>query len=124
MALGAATPDRAVIVRKTRTGARVDGQYIDAEAFGPVFRCRFRPETESESRDEAKIRKAKPATMTVLARDASGGPVGIRGDDQIEIRSSQWGTMRFEVRGAPRPIRKRRAIIGWSVELQRVNRDA
>ena len=119
MALGAATPDRARILRKKR-GERVEGRYLDEPQWTPAFRCRYRPERESESRDEGRVRRVKPAQLTALARHVDGTPVAIRADDEVEITQRDGTVTRMKVVGAPSPIRKRSSTIGWSARLQRV----
>jgi class 3 adenylate cyclase len=120
MALGASTPDRARIQRKVR-GARVEGRYTETAVWTDSFRCRYRPESETESRDDARVRRVKPAGLTALARTMNTGEaVTILASDVVEITKRDGEVLTFQVKGTPKPIRKRSRTIGWHADLEKV----
>lgn len=122
MALGAATPDRARLLRTSRSGARVAGRYVTAQAYSRPFRCRFTEQGESEGRSQSGVRRVKPAQLMVAKGALSSRGIAALGpSDRIEITpAGAAAPVLFEIQGAPRPIRKRRTVIGWIATLQKV----
>ena len=122
MALGAATPDRARLLVATRSTVRVAGRYPTTQAYSGPFRCRFTEAQESEGRSASGVRRTKPASLLVSKGAlASRGIAAIGPADRVEITpAGAAAPVLFEVQGAPKPIRKRRTVIGWTVNLQKI----
>lgn len=121
MALAAATPDKGRVQRKVR-GARVEGRYLETTTWGIPFRCRYRPQSQSESRDQGGVRRVRPAQLTILARDTTGAKVDVKASDRVEVTTKSGEVFLFEVMGAPDPIRKKSTVIGWTATLSKVDR--
>lgn len=125
MALRAALVDRARIVRRERTGPRVMGTTPLVPVTGSWFRVRLDlpmgPEDTSEQGIGGGRRKAIKRPQIMYDRiDEDGEPVELSFTDQLEIESPQLGTAVWRVTATPRPIRKKRSVLGWEVTLERV----
>lgn len=120
VSLGSVLVDRGRVVRRTATGQRVEGTVVRSDVSGEWFRCRLDLPGQQESRDDHRSRRASSPTLIAFRSDVTGQPVAITGDDRIEVVSRELGTLVLEVRGAPMPLRKRRRVIGWEVQVQEV----
>lgn len=125
MGLRSALVDRARIVRKQTTGPRVLGTTSVVPTHGSWFRCRLDlpmgPEDTTEPGLGAGRRSARKRPQVMFdVRDEDGGTVALSFSDQIEIDSPQLGLATWKVTATPRPIRKKRTVIGWEVTLERV----
>jgi hypothetical protein len=121
VAIGAATPDRARVQRRVRTGERVRGAFKTTDKWSEPFRCRYTPANESESRSQSGVRRAKPATLLVKALSLRSSGVGVlKASDRVEITQADGTRLLMEVQGEPDPIRKRRTVIGYTASLQKV----
>lgn len=114
--------DRATPITKSDTATRVNGQKIYESEEGTDFRCRLELPQQQESREAGRIRGVTVPTLYAPARDVEGGPVDIRGEQEIEVRSQELGTSVWMVDGDPAPLRKKRRVLGWQVTLRKVER--
>lgn len=124
MGIGAAMVDTAVVLRKVQTGT-VDGapRFAHEDVFGNVFRCRYTPGNESESRTESSITRRRPATLLIAKRDNKGLPVNIRATDRVRITSKRFGVIDAEIQGTPTKISKKTSYIAFTANLTKVIRN-
>lgn len=125
MGLRSALVDRARIVRKEASGPRVLGTTAVVPVGGSWFRCRLDIPMGAENTTEEGIgggrRSAtKRPTLMYDVRDEDGGTVELSFTDKVEIDSPQLGLATWRASATPRPIRKKRKVIGWEVSLERV----
>lgn len=119
--LGAALRDRGRVLPRTQDATvRVEGTILTTTGPpGPEFRCLYDPGNESETRDNARVRRVRPASLLTGTRATDGSVLDIKAHDRVEIVTRE-GALRFEVMGTPTPIKKRRTILGWTCRLQEV----
>jgi hypothetical protein len=122
MSLRAIMVDRARVVRREKSGAKVEG----SSAFGDVKSEWIRARLDVQSRDRTSSQAAggRPATesaqLILPMRDLAGGLVDVTADDRVEVKSRELGEHTFVVDGDPLPLRKRRTMIGYTLRLRRV----
>lgn len=122
MALGTALVDRAVIVRQVASTERVEGTTLLAPVRSEVFKCRLFVPLASEGPDESRgYRRAMSYPQMLFAKaDLRGDPVTLLFNDQVEITSKeQGGLTRWKVNGEPQPLRRKRSVLGFLVNLER-----
>lgn len=121
MALGSALVDKARVHRRAKTNAKLQGTkaLIDLPP-SEWFRCRLTIPKGSETHEEGRHKRSKTPELTVNKRDIKGKLVDIQAGDKLEIQSREFGNVSYEVAGDPEPIRKRRSIIGWMLNLSKV----
>lgn len=121
MALGSALKDRGRIVRKEADAKRVEGRTRFNPRALPWFRCRLTIEDARERSDDGGVMSVRRMpTLLVGARDTQRNLLAFQPDDEIEIESRELGNATFEVDGEPKPLRKKRRVIGWELRLARV----
>lgn len=122
MALGTALVDRARLISKQSTGRKVDGKTQAGDVTGPWFRARLElPEgQEGDSNVTGRRRTVVRPSLMCGARDSEGNTISFGSHDRLDVDSPQLGRATFEVAGEPKPMRKRRTVIGWEVTLARV----
>jgi hypothetical protein len=123
VAIGAALVDRARTVRREATGQRVEGTSLMAPVFGEWFRARlFLDMQQYAERDEQGERRKVVHTPQLMfgVRDVVGGAVAVLAEEEVEVDSPEFGRQVWRVTGDPQPIRKKRAVIGGLVTLERV----
>lgn len=117
MALGSALVDRARIWRRERTEQVVDGErQLTAKQKFPAtrwFRVRLEVTPTSERQEDG--RRAETRRHSILVGRKWGGQ--IRATDEIEVESAQLGSRTYQVTGQPEPLRRRRTVIGYVVQL-------
>jgi hypothetical protein len=123
MALTAALVDKARVINRRDAGRVVEGRRITVPEQGPWFRCRLRPAGSAEDTDDGRVAYRNRTTLLVGVRDSSGQKIEIRGSDQLEVDSKELGHARWQVTGDPKPIRKRRTILGWRVSVSKLEED-
>jgi hypothetical protein len=127
---------RALVDQARRVYAREDpgqpwreGQPPGEEAFGPWFKCRFRPSSRSEQAtperggysyvdETARLLIGKVSADGTPLLDLDDASAFLDADDMVEVQS-ELGTHRWFVNSAPSPLRRRRGIVGWTVQLRR-----
>ena len=125
MALRGALVDRGRIIRKEVVAvAKVDGRPVFAEPEPeevPLFRCRLDlPAAPQRPDDSGRRYTRRTPTLLVGVRDQAGNVLEFQQDDDIEVISPQLGTARWKVDGEPKPLRKKRRVIGWELSIGRV----
>lgn len=122
MGLTSALVDRARVVTNESTGRKVDGTTLMAETTGPWFRARLMFDTAPAKVDEQGERRKILASPSLMfgVKDEDGGVLDVTGDLQIEVASVELGTATWRTTGDPQPIRKKRRVIGGTINLQRV----
>lgn len=121
MALGGALVDRARIVRKA-PGVPVEGRQRFAPVYGAWFRCRFELRNQRKGREpQSNVpRVVKQPHLMYGLRDMEGQNVELLATDLLQVVSPELGQAFYELTGDPDPMRKRRRVLGWEVDLQRV----
>jgi len=61
-----------------------------------------------------------PSLLYTL-RDEAGGLISLSPNDRVEVESVQLGNNVWLVTGDPKPIRKKRSLLGFRAELKRVD---
>jgi len=131
MALRGALKDRARIVRKEADAKRVEGRTTYHPRVMPLFRCRLEIVDAPESEDRAGVMSTEqePSLMTDRI-DEDHNPLRFQPDDELEVESRDLGDSTekgwhlvavFQVNGEPKPIRKKRRVIGWELRLKKVS---
>lgn len=125
MGIRTAMVDRARIVRKELTGTRTMGTSPVVPTHGAWFKCRldvpFGDEDAAEQGIGAGRRSAmKRPTVMYDVQDENGDPVVLSFTDELEVESAQLGRAQWRVTTTPRPIRKKRTVIGYETRLARV----
>ena len=122
MPLGAALVDRARLVRQESTGAKVEGTTRYADHEGEWFKARLTiPASPEANVNPYRKRVTLHPSLLAKTKDLAGGKLEFRSSDRIEVESKQLGTALWEVGSDPQPLRKRRTLIGWELELRRVS---
>ena len=121
MAIGSAMPDKGRVISAEKTSTRINGAKIVVPSTSALFRCRLTLPTGEEAEEEGRKRKVRRPTLMLKATDTRGRRVVIRGKDKIEVVSREFGTDTWEIQGDPKPIRKRRSVIGWTATLAKVS---
>ena len=122
MALGSALVDRARLLRQEPTGVKVEGSTQFGTVAGAWFRCRLNVTGQPESPDPAGARRrveSRPSMLYAL-KDADGLPVGLTTESRVEVASRELGTAVWQPEGDPTPLRRRRSLVGYEVNLRRV----
>lgn len=115
--------DRARLVTNTSTGQKVEGTTLMTEGHGEWFKCRlFLDMQQYPERTEQGGRRKRVKTPQVMfgVKDLQGDPLDVRGDQQIEVESKEYGRAMWQITADPQPIRKKRRVIGGLVEVERV----
>jgi hypothetical protein len=116
-----AFPDRARVVRKVRTGGKVDGRPVMTEEFGTWFRCRLASEGGTERDSGGATQKVMRPLLYAAPRDTRFAPTRIDADDDIEVvRHGETRRDRYEVDGTPTPSRGRTRTYIIRVSLKAV----
>ena len=123
MGINVALVDRARIVSSEAIGKKVEGTVIFDEASGDWFKCRLTlaaaPETQPPSykgeTSASTHATARAAEIMYALRDSGGEAVVLTAADRLEVDSVALGRALYEVQGDPEPIRKKRALLGWTV---------
>lgn len=121
MGLNAALVDRARVVRNVSAGTRVEGRTPYTATPGQWFKVRLSLPSGSESQASAGRSTSQQAQVMTGRKDVSGAVLDVRASDQVEVVSAALGTYLFEVTGTPKPIRKKRRLLGWTVQLVEVD---
>lgn len=122
MGLGTALVDKARVRRNAVSGPRVEGTTQYAPTFSEWFRCRLMLDSGNESNAAADAhRTTRQAKLMYALRDVTGEPFEVRATDIIEVDSGELGEMTFEVTSLPKPIRKKRRVIGWTVPVAKAD---
>jgi hypothetical protein len=115
MGLTTALVDRARIVSAEKMAEKVDGSTKFADISDEWFRCRLIPAASPEVAVEGqeRTRVVTRARLLVGVRDLSGQPVRLDHTARVEVDSPDLGIKTYEIVEQPRPIRKRRRIMGY-----------
>lgn len=124
MGLTSVLLDRARLVRKAASATKVGGRttFVDTEP-GTWFAARLQmPSTQAEQQPADFVAKRIVPTPTLMYApdDDIGNPVEVRFSDMLEVESEDLGNALWQVTTEPEPYRKKRGIIGFEVQLRRV----
>jgi hypothetical protein len=124
MSLGSVLVDRANLIRSEPTEEVIEGSVVFTEgedAEGPEFRARLQI-SQSPERTKEGMTQADPRPMLLTERkDLEGNDLDFRTSDKIRVVSKELGTATWEVDGEPEPLRKKRTIIGWQLQIHKVD---
>jgi len=101
---------------------RVEGTTTFTPVAEQWFRCRLFLTDSPDVIDPQAGRfrnKSSPQVLAVL-RDFDGRTLHFHGDQRAEIRSRQFGKAVWRMAGEPQPLRRRRRVIGWLLNTERV----
>lgn len=125
MGLGVALVDRARIIVNQSSGVKVQGTTVFAPTPHAWFKARLTLAAASEGTDDASTRRTtRQATLMTGVRDESRETLVLRSSDRIEVDSKALGRATYEISGDPEPIRKKRTLIGWTMNLALVDEHA
>ena len=120
MALGSALVDRAVQLRKAGAPLKVEGRTIHSTATSPPFKCRLDVvSAEEQTRDERTATQPRPMLLCGL-KDLEGAALDFKQSDRLRVESRELGTDIWELDAEPKPMRRKRRLIGWELSLHRV----
>jgi hypothetical protein len=123
VSLNAVLVDRASVVTRQATGVRVEGRTIRADVEAPQFKCRLEVNVAQDTPDPATGVPVVTRTTSLLygLHDIEGNPVVLNAADRVRVVSRSMGMDElWDVAGDPQPIRKRRRLLGWQVDLRHV----
>lgn len=132
LALASALVDRARLVTTEVTPVKVEGSTVLAPPVpGPWFKARLTvPKAAAlagaQGNPTGRRRVASQPNLILGVRALDGSPLPpITTDMRIQVASVTVGStlthpIEFDVAGDPEPIRKKRKVIGWDVNLKRV----
>lgn len=121
MALVSALVDRGRIIRRRRTGTKIEGTTQRIDETSEWFRMRLAPAQSEEAAQEGRTRRTNKAPVTLIdRRDLKGQLVVILGQNLIEVRSRELGNGVYQIVGDPTPLRKRHRVIGYEAQLAQV----
>lgn len=121
MALRGALVDRAYKVDQRGTGRKVDGRTIFKPAEGTRFRARLSLSAGAPERSAQGETYVEPRPMLLTGiRDDDGNPLSFSNADRIRVVSKELGEDTWDVDSEPEPLRKKRRLIGWQLQLMRV----
>jgi hypothetical protein len=123
MGLNSALVDRARIARRSTAGVKVEGRTRFGTVTGAWFRCRLELSSRAQANEgESSVKRVveRPNIMFAV-KDSEGRPVDMLATDRVQIVSQQLGIFYFEVQGNPTPLRKKRRVIGWQVDLNAID---
>ena len=122
MAYSGALVDRARVIRKVSAGHRVEGTTVLTPQTGSWFRARLGSSPAPQTPvDAASTHTTNESSLLVGLKDSDGNPLDISAVDQIEVDSKQLGRALWTVTGSPKPLRKKRSLIGYRVAVRKVD---
>lgn len=120
MGFRGALVDKARAIGKSNTGVRIEGTVFRTTERSEWFRVRFDPNPAPEQRDDGEVKDNIPATALIGRYDQSGNEINLQGGDKLEIVSANLGNGTYMLTGDPEPLRKKRRVIGYTVNLLQV----
>ena len=121
MGLQSVLVDRARPLRKVVGAERVEGTTVVSAQTGEWFRARLTlPEATEQAQNGRKVTMPSPSLLYSL-RDVSGNLIELAAQDRVEVESVQLGNYVWQVTGDPKPIRKKRTLLGYRAQLKRVD---
>lgn len=125
MGFRGALVDKARLISKSDTGVRIEGTIFRTVERSEWFRIRFDPDPAPEQRDDGQVKDNHPGNAMVNKYDFNGQEVRLQGGDKLEIVATdpalENGT--YMLVSHPHPIRKKRRVIGYNVDLMQVAGD-
>lgn len=121
MALRSALVDQGYLHRRTRTVKRVGGRSLYKDNEGPMFRVRLDLGSAPENVREGRLETVPRPRLLTGKRDSEGNLLEFHSSDVVRVVSAQLGEADWEVDGDPEPLRKRRTVIGWLLNVSRVS---
>lgn len=121
MPIGAVLVDRARSVKKEAASQRVEGTTTFAPVVSAQFRCRLFLPGGNESvapSPPGGDGRTKSVERPQLMWDRRGPELSF--DQQVEVTSTELGCAIWKIRGTPEKIRKKRRVIGYLANLERV----
>jgi hypothetical protein len=130
MAIGAVLVDRARVIERLAAGVKVEGTTMTATSSSAWFRARLFLEGSPERREQGERKKVVATPQLMFAMKDENGelisglddsfPTAVLAKSKVEVNSAQLGRSVWFVTGDPQPIRKKRSVIGWLANLERV----
>ncbi len=119
--------DRARVIERVATGARVEGTAQYESVQGPLFRCRLfpneTPETDSGVRAGRRVLVDGPHVIVGIT-DVNGDRIAV-GDIgpnvQLEIATLNMGTDVWQVSAQPQPLLTKKKVLGYYFPVRRVS---
>ena len=119
MGFRGALVDRAVRIRKSSTGRRVEGTTIFEPHESAEIRVRLDIKAAGEELADGRILTEPTPVLLVFRRDMDGTYLDWKASDRILVTSTQLGEHEYEVQGEPVPMRRKRRVLGWELTLRR-----
>lgn len=121
MAIGAVLVDRARKVSRESTGRKVEGTTLMSPTHGGWFRARLFLNDAPERDESGERRKVVQTPQLMFAlTDEQSEPVRLYAEDKVEVTSNELDAGTYRLTGDPQPIRKKRAVLGYLANLERV----
>lgn len=119
MGFRGALVDRAVRIRKSSTGRRVEGTTIFEPNESASIRVRLDVKAAGEELADGRVLTEPTPVLLVFRRDMDGTSLDWKASDRILVTSAQLGVHEYEVQGEPVPMRRKRRVLGWELTLRR-----
>lgn len=119
MGFRGALVDTAYRVRKGPSSKRIEGSTIFTSEESEPIKARLSVTQAGERAEDGRVLTEPQPTLIVYKRDLLGEELDWRATDRIRVESVELGTHEFEVQGDPQPMRKKRRVIGWQLNLRR-----
>lgn len=124
MALNAALVDKARTVRKEAASVRVGGRTQLEPTTSQWFKARlFLPSAgaspDNLDQEGGRRRQIKQPMLLVSKKDFDRELVAILPEEKIDVDSRELGRATWQVVGSPEPLRRRRSILGWYLQLRK-----
>lgn len=123
MGLTSVLIDRARLVRLAASATKVGGRttFVETEP-GTWFAARLQMAATTEQQPSGFVSKRAVPTPTLIFAtiDDAGNEVEVRFNDVLEVESEDLGSTTWQVTQEPEPFRKKQGVIGFQVQLKRV----
>jgi hypothetical protein len=107
-------------VQRAEPGRKTHGMTVMTPVEdSPPFRARLTIQQAGERLDDGRVLTEPKPTLLTGKRDKSGTELSFAHNQRIRVKSKSLGEADWEVDGEPVPIRKKRRIIGWTLNLKR-----
>lgn len=111
--------DRAYRIRKGATSQRVEGSTVFTAQESEPIKVRLTVQQAGERTEDGRVLTEPQPTLLVYKKDLLGEEIDWKATDRIRVESAELGVHEFEISGDPQPIRKKRRVIGWTLNLRR-----
>ena len=121
MSYRSALVDRGQVLREQASARKVEGSRVFTTEEGPTFRVRLELNAAPKRKDGGRTATEPRPMLMTDRKDSEGHELRFRSSDRIQVTSRELGEALWEVDGDPKPIRKKKRLVGWELNIKRVN---